>query len=168
MKAACLQAEAALIQAIKAVDNVLHEDGAGFDRPELVTSFMMAAGLHRPHYQRRCRRGDRRDPRRAHSALKSTLKSTVSAQRNKVSKAERSHKNDPVPFGHGAPPIRAAKTGRPCLCDFPLVAETRSQRRPEPETDMFSINNGPAISRFFAFFAPSVIAFRLEFAGVSR
>lgn len=41
---ACIEAKAALILAIEAVDDVLHEDEAALEHPELVTAFMMFAG----------------------------------------------------------------------------------------------------------------------------
>jgi hypothetical protein len=44
MSAACKQAEAALIAAIQAVDDVLGEDGAGIEHPEMVVAFMSVAG----------------------------------------------------------------------------------------------------------------------------
>jgi hypothetical protein len=41
---ACLEAKAALILAIEAVDDILHEDDAALEHPELVVAFMTFAG----------------------------------------------------------------------------------------------------------------------------
>jgi hypothetical protein len=44
MRAACLQAEAALFLAFEAVDSILDEDQAAVEHPELVVAFMTVAG----------------------------------------------------------------------------------------------------------------------------
>lgn len=44
MQAAGHHAKTALVLAMQAVDDVLHEDGASLDHPELVVGFLVAAG----------------------------------------------------------------------------------------------------------------------------